>query len=586
MTLSRFRKPLIISSLLLASNAHAITVDVLVLYTQDAQNSTSSIETKINQYIESSNAVYRDSGLDLKLRLAHTQVIDIADTEGVTGTGLDNLRRSAQVQRLREQFGADATALISKAVPNGNGLITCGIGYVGQGRNGQLSSSSKDIAYSMSAIDCGASTFTHELGHNFGLGHSRKQGSTGGVFDHGVGYGVDNRFTTVMAYDFIFNAVDINKFSSPALSCNGVPCGVAAGSSDSADAVAAIKPIIQQFANFFPSNETEPDPDDGGDTPTADPVNPVPDNGYNLTENATFETGTSNWTAPYGGDLATSQIARKTGERSLAVTNRDFFYSGPIQDLNGKMNAGETYIFSAWVKLAEGTDTFRFALGINDDDGLSYTSTDSVGVNAETWTKVSGELTATATGDVSQMLVLGYGPQADKDFFIDDFRVEPSVIPEPEPEVVNLIQNGGFEEGSTAFWEKGFDGKLFLSTRESNTGTYSLASYDRTVWYHGIKQNLTGIQKGSTYTLSLSGLLHSSSISTDDMIVYLYTRDAGGDHWTKVKQQTISNVGWTNLSDVNITVNANGTLTSASLYIMSANKDNIFYVDDVSFIEQ
>ena len=70
------------------------------------------------------------------------------------------------------------------------------------------------------------------------------------------------------------------------------------------------------------------------------------------------------------------------------------------------------------------------------------------------------------------------------------------------------------------------------------------------------------------------------------MIVYLYTRDAGGDHWTKVKQQTISNVGWTNLSDVNITVNANGTLTSASLYIMSANKDNIFYVDDVSFIEQ
>ena len=52
--------------------------------------------------------------------------------------------------------------------------------------------------YSITAVDCGATTFVHELGHNQGLAHSRKQGDTsGGVYVDGMGHGVQNEFASI-----------------------------------------------------------------------------------------------------------------------------------------------------------------------------------------------------------------------------------------------------------------------------------------------------------------------------------------------------------------------------------------------------
>jgi len=572
--------------LMLSTSAQAATIDVMVLYTPEAETRASNIETKINQFIEESNAAYRDSGIDVSLRLVHSERIDIAGTDGVSGTGLDNLRRDQKVNTLRAQFGADAVALISRAVPNGNGLITCGIGYIGQGQNGQLASHVKSIAFSMSAVDCGASTFTHELGHNFGLGHSRKQGSVGGVFEHGVGYGVENGFTTIMAYDFLFNAVDVNKFSSPLLTCSGEACGIAAGSSQSADAVAALKPVVQQFADFFPSS-TEPEPTDTQPEVVPDPVNPIPDEGFNLTDNAAFEQTVTPWIAPYGGNLQINSVFRNTGEASLSISQRNFYYSGPIQDMTAKMNAGEAYHFSASVRLKEGTDSFRFALGVDDANGLRFTSTPAAGVNAETWTKVEGDLTVNANGAIHQILILGYGPAAEKDFFMDDFRVESLAFPEPEPvepEVVDVIKNGGFEP-TAAFWEVGFGGKLFLSSAESNSGSHSLAAYNRRAWYHGPKQAIE-IEHGNTYKLSLAARLHPKTASTDTLFAYLYFKDDRGDQWTRIVTAGVNNANWKTLTGAPVTVEAVGNITAASVFIMSANARTIFYVDDITFIQQ
>ena len=570
--------PLLLALPLLSANVVAATIDVLVLYTPEAAQSTTSIDTKINQYIEASNAAYRDSGLDLTLRLAHSESIQIANTDGVSSDALGNFRASEKVNQLRAQYGADAAALISKAVPNGDGLITCGIGYIGQGANGQFHSYVKDIAYSMSAIDCGASTFTHELGHNLGLGHSRKQGSTGGVFEYGVGYGVQNSFTTIMAYDFVFNAQDVNKFSSPDLVCSGAACGIGANSTDSADAVSALKPVIQQFADFFPSSAVEPTPDP---TPEPDPINPIPDNGLNLTENATFEAGVAPWLSSYGGEFSIDHQYRRTGEASLKVAARNFYYSGPLQEMTGKMLAGGEYRLSAWVRLAEGTDVFRFGIGIDEGAGLQYTVTDAAGVNADNWTLVEANVTLDAETDPQQVMLLAYGPAAEKDFYIDDIRVDTISEPEPEPEALNLVQNNGFEAGSTAFWEVGFGGKLFLSTLHAHTGTYSLASYSRSAWYHGVKQTVAVLEDGAIYEVSLAGRLHPNSSSTDKMIVYLNFKDDRGDNWVQVLNQTVNNADWTALETATATIQAQGNITASAIYVMSQNPASIFYVDDI-----
>ena len=94
--------------------------------------------------------------------------------------------------------------------------ISVTVGGGGQGNNGTLYSSSQSRMYSISAVDCGLSTFVHELGHNMGLGHSVRQGSVGGVYNDGIGHGVDNNFSTIMAYPQAFgSATQLDYFSDP-----------------------------------------------------------------------------------------------------------------------------------------------------------------------------------------------------------------------------------------------------------------------------------------------------------------------------------------------------------------------------------
>jgi len=82
-------------------------------------------------------------------------------------------------------------------------------------------------------------TFTHEIGHNMGLAHSRRQVASGGVpgiVSYAAGHGLDrnsseNGFVTIMAYNSAFNyAPRLELLSNPAVNCNSGssvnPCGV------------------------------------------------------------------------------------------------------------------------------------------------------------------------------------------------------------------------------------------------------------------------------------------------------------------------------------------------------------------------
>src|SRR5690606_12762209 len=115
------------------------------------------------------------------------------------------------IHALRDDHGADFVGLLNMA-PNG----LCGVGWLGQSSGGVITSQSKSMAYSRSAIDCGYLTFTHELGHNFGMMHSRRQGDTsGGHHGYGMGHGVDYSFATLMAYAYLFNTNYVYRFSNP-----------------------------------------------------------------------------------------------------------------------------------------------------------------------------------------------------------------------------------------------------------------------------------------------------------------------------------------------------------------------------------
>ena len=84
-----------------------------------------------------------------------------------------------------------------------------------------------------------------------GLSHSRRQNSTGGTFPWALGHGVDGRFVTMMAYGSAYGAPRVSLFSSPNLTCNGLPCGVDRGDPvNGADAVHTLRHARTQVAAY------------------------------------------------------------------------------------------------------------------------------------------------------------------------------------------------------------------------------------------------------------------------------------------------------------------------------------------------
>jgi hypothetical protein len=91
----------------------------------------------------------------------------------------------------------------------------------------------------------------HELGHNLGLVHSRRENPDGGSLPYGAGHGVDNGFVTIMASPGAFNAIRLPRLASPSLGCQGQPCGVHHEDSErGADAVRAIERAMEQVSRY------------------------------------------------------------------------------------------------------------------------------------------------------------------------------------------------------------------------------------------------------------------------------------------------------------------------------------------------
>ena len=192
-------------------------VDVLVYYNDDAAGTSSGedIDARIVSFVEHANQAYRNSDIDIQLRLVGTERIQ--GYRGVDGDVLGQFRSNSTVARQRREYGADLVALISTAQPTAGGYI-CGVGYQPGGAEGSgtFYSNASAYGYSMSGVNCGYNTFAHELGHNMSLGHSAAQNSFGSVFPWGRGHGVSGLFSTIMAYPQAYGTRNhLAQFASP-----------------------------------------------------------------------------------------------------------------------------------------------------------------------------------------------------------------------------------------------------------------------------------------------------------------------------------------------------------------------------------
>jgi hypothetical protein len=228
------------------------TVDVMVFYTPGAAAlyGGTGVQARIQHLINVTNDAMTNSVTRAKVRLVHTHQVAYSDTVD-TGTALSDFQQNVGafqgVEGLRTTHGADLAILLRPYV--GDGI--CGQAYLNT-----FPPEYEDLfsfwAYSHTSIDCPDLTLAHELGHNLGLAHSRRQDGVGGILPHALGYGVDFTFVTTMAYPEAFNAPTLPLYSNPALDCIGLPCGIPEGQPDSADAAAAVRAKGSLAASYRP----------------------------------------------------------------------------------------------------------------------------------------------------------------------------------------------------------------------------------------------------------------------------------------------------------------------------------------------
>jgi hypothetical protein len=155
------------------------------------------------------------------------------------------------IETLRSEFGGDIVLYFR---PLEFAASRCGLAPVGgYASEGDFSDPGERFnATAVVAIDCPLDiVVAHELGHLLGLTHSLREEGEGGTFEFSTGHGVTNQFATLMALPNAFGRAErASVFSSPLLRCGDLPCGIAEGAPNAADAVATLNLVRHQIGRY------------------------------------------------------------------------------------------------------------------------------------------------------------------------------------------------------------------------------------------------------------------------------------------------------------------------------------------------
>lgn len=257
------------------------------------------IEAKILDYIATTNMVFNNSGLNLKVTSVGHAVLgnDSSHT-------LVNLReRTGIFSTLDDKFVRKPDLIVHLTTYDelGMGGIAAAQGSMSDGVIPYAVSYDQGANVAIVAVDSSSLTFTHELGHLFGLGHSKREDSSHtGAFLWSNGHGIDNEFVTIMSYESSYiNATEVGYFSTPNMQCglSDDPCGVSRENMwDGADNLLTLKTTAIQVGAI--SN---------GFGPNIDLANTDPLQLQNIDQLETLEVSAND---PEDGDL--SQYVTKT----------------------------------------------------------------------------------------------------------------------------------------------------------------------------------------------------------------------------------------------------------------------------------
>jgi hypothetical protein len=238
------------------------TLRIYVAYTAKALAKVPNMQAEASSYIAHMNTTFANSQIDAVAQLAGLEQVNY--TEGTDAVKIltdlaDQVGDFARINNSRAATQADIVTVIADY-----GRDSCGIGYLIEDLTEAGVQFQTKFGTNVVNADCGASTFTHEVGHNIGADHDRFIETNGkpGPEEFNFGY-VDTtaKFMDVMAYDnhcgsLGFFCQEIAYFSNPNVNYQGRPTGIVHTAPNAADNVRKIKeilPLVAQFSNFLTS---------------------------------------------------------------------------------------------------------------------------------------------------------------------------------------------------------------------------------------------------------------------------------------------------------------------------------------------
>lgn len=164
----------------------ASDIDLMVVYTQDAENAAGGpegMETLIYESVSLTNLAYENSDINQRLRLVHFSRVDYAEAADSV-IDRERLRDPADgfmdgIHALRDSHGADIVMLITETSEDGN----CGRAFIMD----PVSVDHEAFAFGVVRRECAADnlSFPHELAHIMSARHQNDDHTTPFAFNHG-----------------------------------------------------------------------------------------------------------------------------------------------------------------------------------------------------------------------------------------------------------------------------------------------------------------------------------------------------------------------------------------------------------------
>src|SRR6266496_543004 len=299
-----------------------------------------------------------------------------------------------------------------------------------------------------------------------------------------------------------------------------------------------------------------------------------------------FEDGQTDGWIPRGGGttLSASTNQANTGSYSLLTTGRTQSFGGPSIDLSSSLTGGQLYIFTIYVRMAEGeaNDSIKMTMqsAINGSNTFNTIAGPSTVTNGA-WVKMVGAFTPAS--NATSLLLYIEGASATSSYYVDDFTVAVS-----NGGCANPPDNSGFtsdfENGTTQGWAGRGTAQVANTTGDAHTGANSLLVTSRTAPWNGPTMDITGkMCNGSQYAVIFWVKMAPSQPQTTIRVSLQLTFNGNQSFKTLIANAPVTSTSWVRFKVKPYTFS--GAYDNLQIYVESAETGPTFasfYIDDAS----